>query len=163
MGPMHGFFSMVGGGVAGVNPFDLMELIRRTPHGSVLTYQTMMRHSWPLASLCITLGQHTRGAIEENFWDARMGGKRVTSVQMIEKNARIARELGREIATADDARRIMKIGTWYNTVEETFSISACHRTAAKARRGFSSTTPTATCPKRQRRQTWTLGISCNGR
>jgi uncharacterized protein (DUF849 family) len=119
MGPMNGFFSMVGGGVAGVNPFDLMELIRRTPHGSVFTYQTMMRHSWPLASLCITLGQHTRAGIEENFWDVRKGGKRLTSVQMIEKNVRMARELGREIATAEDARRILKIGTWYNTVEET--------------------------------------------
>jgi hypothetical protein len=27
-------------------------------------------------------------------------------------------ELGREIATAEDARRILKIGTGYNTVEE---------------------------------------------
>ena len=33
MGPMNGFFSMVGGGVAGSNPFDWMELVRRTPHG----------------------------------------------------------------------------------------------------------------------------------
>jgi len=30
----------------------------------------------------------------------------MTSVQMIEKHVRIARELGREIATGDDARRI---------------------------------------------------------
>ena len=119
MGPMNGFFSMVGGGCAGANPFDWMELIRRTPHGSVWTYQTMWRYSWPLASFMITLGQHTRAGIEENLWDAKKGGKRITSVQMIEKNVRIARELGREIATPEDARRIMKIGTWYNTVEET--------------------------------------------
>jgi uncharacterized protein (DUF849 family) len=118
MGPMNGFFSMVGGGVAGANPFDWMELIRRTPHGSVFTYQTMMRFSWPLAAMCITLGQHTRAGIEENLWGARKG-ERLTSVQMIEKNVRMARELGREIATGDDARRIMKIGTWYDTVEET--------------------------------------------
>ena len=43
----------------------------------------------------------------------------MTSVQMIEKHVRIARELGREIATGDDARRIMKIGVTYNSVEET--------------------------------------------
>jgi uncharacterized protein (DUF849 family) len=119
MGPMNGFFSMVGGGVAGANPLDWMELIRRTPHGSVWTYQTMMRYSWPLASFCIALGQHTRAGIEENLWDAKKGGQRLTSVQMIEKNVRMARELGRDIATAQDARRIMKIGTWYDTVEET--------------------------------------------
>ena len=118
-GPLNGFFSMVGGGVAGSNPIDWMELIRRTPHGSCWTYQTMWRYSWPLASFCITMGQHTRAGIEENLWDAKKGGARMTSVQMIEKQVRMARELGREIATADEARRILKIGTWYKTVEET--------------------------------------------
>jgi uncharacterized protein (DUF849 family) len=117
LGPMNGFFSMIGGGVDGTNPFDLMELIRRTPQGSVFTYQTMMRHSWPLASLCITLGQHTRAGIEENFWSPTKG--KMTSVQMIEKNVRMAKELGRPIATGEDARRILKIGVWYDTIEET--------------------------------------------
>jgi uncharacterized protein (DUF849 family) len=102
MGPMNGFFSMVGGGVTGTNPFDWLELFRRTPHGSVFTYQTMMRHSWPLAAVCIALGQHTRAGIEENLWDTTKG-KRLTSVQMIEKHVRMANELGRKIATGDDA------------------------------------------------------------
>ena len=118
MGPVNGFFSMVGGGGAGSNPLDWMELIRRTPHGSVWTYQTMWRYSWPLAAMCIALGQHTRTGIEENLWDTQKG-KRLTSVQMIEKHVRMARELGREIATAEDARRIMKVGVTYNSVEET--------------------------------------------
>src|SRR5277367_1662641 len=42
MGPMNGFFSIGGGGVCGSIPFDLMELIRRTPHGSFFTYQTTL-------------------------------------------------------------------------------------------------------------------------
>src|SRR5262249_56316805 len=28
-------------------------------------------------------------------------------------------QFGRKVATADEARKIMKIGVWYNTVEET--------------------------------------------
>ena len=115
MGPVNGFFSMVGGGTAGTNPFDWMELIRRTPHGSVWTYQTMMRHSWPLASFCITLGQHVRVGIEENLWGPKKDGKRMTTVQMVEKTVRMARELGRDIATAEQAHQILKTGTWYNT------------------------------------------------
>jgi uncharacterized protein (DUF849 family) len=134
-GPMNGFFSMVGGGVAGTNPFDLMEMIRRTPQGSVWTYQTMMRHTWPLVSLCTTLGQHTRVGIEENFWGARKG-ERLTTVQMIEKNVRMARELGREIATADDARRIMKIGTWYKTPNETLFNLGLPPVREEGERGF---------------------------
>ena len=45
------------------NPFDLMELIRRTPHGSFFTYQTTFRLSHPVAALCIALGQHTRAGL----------------------------------------------------------------------------------------------------
>src|SRR6266436_5645075 len=78
----------------------------------------MWRYSWPLASVCIALGQHTRAGIEENLWDTTKG-KRLTSVQMIEKHVRMAKELGRAIATGDNARRILKIGVTYDSVEET--------------------------------------------
>ncbi|HEY7067646.1 MAG TPA: 3-keto-5-aminohexanoate cleavage protein [Chloroflexota bacterium] len=135
MGPMNGFFSMIGGGVAGTNPFDFMELIRRTPQGSVWTYQTMMRHTWPLVSLCTTLGQHTRVGIEENFWGA-LKGERLTTVRMVEKNVRMARELGREIATAEEARRILKLGTWYNSVEETLFNLGLPPNRAEGQQGF---------------------------
>jgi uncharacterized protein (DUF849 family) len=135
MGPMNGFFSMVGGGTAGSNPFDWMELVRRTPHGSVFTYQTMWRYSWPLAAFMITLGQHTRAGIEENMWGTDYS-RRLTSVQMIEKNVRIAKELGRPIATAEEARRILKIGTWYNTVEETLFNLGLPPNRAAGQKGF---------------------------
>jgi len=78
----------------------------------------MMRLEWPIQTICIALGQHCRIGIEENLWGTRKG-ERMGTVQQIEKLVRIARELGREIATAEDAHRIMKIGTWYNSVEET--------------------------------------------
>ncbi len=118
MGPVNGFFSMGGGGSCGANPFDWMELIRRTPHGSVFTYQSVFRLSHPLAAMMIALGQHTRAGIEDNLWDTTPG-KRLTTVQMVEKHVRMARELGRPIATAEDARRILKIGVTYNSAEET--------------------------------------------
>lgn len=118
MGPMNGFFSMAGGGVCGANPFDWMELVRRTPQGSVFTYQSMFRLTYPLAAIMIALGQHTRAGIEENLWDTTPG-KRATTIEMIEKNVRLANELGRPIATAEQAREILKIGVTYNSVEET--------------------------------------------
>jgi len=118
MGPVNGFFSMGGGGSCGANPFDWMELVRRTPHGSVFTYQSMFRLGHPLAAIMIALGQHTRAGIEENLWDTTPG-KRLTSIEMIEKHVRMANELGRKIATADEAREILKIGVTYNSTEET--------------------------------------------
>ena len=32
---------------------------------------------------------------------------------------RLAKEFGRKVATAAEARKIMKVGTWYDSVEET--------------------------------------------
>jgi hypothetical protein len=63
------------------------------------------------------LGQHVRCGVEDNLWGRK--GERMTTLQQIETLERIAEQLGREIATGDDVRRIMKIGTWYDTVEET--------------------------------------------
>src|SRR5215510_9836741 len=118
MGPVNGFFSMVGGGVCGANPFDIMELIRRTPHGSRWAYQSIMRLDWPIQALCIALGQHCRIGIEDNLWSTKKG-ERMGTVKQVEKLVRISRELGREIATTEQAREIHKIGTWYKSIEET--------------------------------------------
>jgi uncharacterized protein (DUF849 family) len=117
MGPVNGFFSMVGGGVVGSNPFDYIELVRRTPHGSVFTYQGMMRFELPINTMSIVLGQHVRCGVEDNLWGRK--GERATTLQQIDTLKTIAGQLGRKIATGAEARRIMKVGTWYDTVEET--------------------------------------------
>ncbi|AQA01634.1 transposase [Mycobacterium sp. MS1601] len=118
MGPVNGFYSMVGGGTAGSNPFDLMELIRRAPHGSCFTYQSVFRLVWPISAMCIALGQHVRAGIEENLWGS-LKGQKLTSVEMVQKMVRMADELGRPIATPEETKRILKLGEWYDTPEQT--------------------------------------------
>jgi uncharacterized protein (DUF849 family) len=120
MGPMNGFFSIGGGGYCGANPFDLMELIRRAPHGSVFTYQSTFRLTHPVSAICIALGQHTRAGIEDNLWDTTKG-VRMSAVQMIERHVRMARELGRAIATPEEARQMLKIGVTYSSTAETLA------------------------------------------
>ncbi len=119
-GPVNGFFSTGAGGVCGVNPFDLMEMVRRTPHGSFFTYQSTFRHTHPVSALMIALGQHTRAGIEDNLWNTTKG-VRMTTIEMIERHVRMAKELGRRIATAEEARSMLKIGTMYKSVEETLA------------------------------------------
>ena len=97
-----------------------MELIRRTPHGSFFTYQTTFRLGHPVAAICIALGQHTRAGIEDNLWTTTKG-ERMSSIQMIEKHVRIAKELGRAIATPEQARQMLKIGVTYKSTEETLA------------------------------------------
>jgi hypothetical protein len=45
----------------------------------------------------------------------------MTSVEQVEQVVRIANELGRKVATADEARQMLKIGTWYNSPDETLA------------------------------------------
>jgi uncharacterized protein (DUF849 family) len=118
MGPLNHTLTAIGGsGFAGRNPFDFMEYIRRSPHGSVMTIESLWRTVAPYGAMAIALGVNIRCGIEDNLW--RKKGERMTSVQQVEQMVRLAKELGREVATADEARRILKIGTWYNSVEET--------------------------------------------
>ena len=65
------------------------------------------------------------------------------------------------IATGDDARRIMKIGTWYDTVEETLFNLGLPPNRPVANPASSSTTPTAAYPKPLAAPTSIPARSCN--
>ncbi|MGB6563634.1 MAG: 3-keto-5-aminohexanoate cleavage protein [Candidatus Binataceae bacterium] len=120
MGPLNHTMTAIGGaGGCGRNPFDFMEWVRRSPHGSVATYESLWRTVAPYAAMAVALGIHIRVGLEDNMW--RRKGERMTSVQQVEQVVRIAKELGRKVATADEARQILKIGTWYNSPDETLA------------------------------------------
>jgi uncharacterized protein (DUF849 family) len=119
-GPVNGFFSTGAGCVCGVNPFDLMELVRRTPHGSCFTYQSTFRHTYPVYAMMIALGQHTRAGIEDNIWSTKRG-VRASTMEMIEWQVRMAEQLGRPIATPEQTRQMLKIGVWYKSTDETLA------------------------------------------
>ncbi len=135
MGPVNGFFSTGAAGVCGVNPFDLMELVRRTPHGSCFTYQSTFRLTYPISMMMIALGQHTRAGIEENLWDTKKG-VRATTLQMIEKQVAMAKLVGRSIATPEQARQMLKIGVTYKTTEETLANIGLPPNREKGNMGF---------------------------
>jgi uncharacterized protein (DUF849 family) len=95
----------------GTHPADLIEFARRTPDGAVLTIEGLMRNVLPMNTIAIALGLHVRVGIEDNLWYKK--GERITSVQQIEQAVRIARELNRDIATCDEARKIYRIGEYW--------------------------------------------------
>ena len=117
MGPLNMAIAGYGGGTLGRNPFHWMEFLRSTPQGAVVTFWSSMRGLISLSAMAIVLGQHVRVGNEDNLWGANR--QRASSVKQVEGAVRICREFGRKVATAEDARRIMKVGVWYNSVEET--------------------------------------------
>jgi hypothetical protein len=74
----------------------------------------------PINMMGIALGLHVRCGIEDNLWNQTRTGK-MSTVRQIEQIVRISREFGREIATGKEAREILKIGVFHETVEETLS------------------------------------------
>lgn len=107
-----------GGGTMGRNPFDWMEMLRRTSHGaSSVTFWSSMRGNIAIQQMATILGVHVRVGNEDNIWD--MHKQRWPSVKQVEWAVRQSEQFGRKVANADEARKIMKIGVWYETVEET--------------------------------------------
>lgn len=118
-GPLVLNYVAIGGGAAGFHPADLIEFVRRTPPGSVLTIESAMRAVAPMNAIAIALGLHVRVGIEDNLWGRK--SERMTSVQQIEQAVRQSRELGRAIATGPQAKQIYKIGEWYDSTDATIT------------------------------------------
>lgn len=116
-GPLNLTWVGIGGGFDGPNPNNFMEFIRRAPDGSTVTLETLMGHCLPVNTIAIALGMHVRCGIEDTIYDTK--GNKMGSVAQIEQLVRIANELGRDIANAEEAREIYKIGVQYNSAEET--------------------------------------------
>src|SRR5215471_525256 len=109
----------IGGGSDAPTPRNMLEFVNRCPDNAVLSIESLMRNVLPLNTMAIAMGLHVRVGIEDNLWARK--GERFTSVQQIEQMVRIARELHREVATGEDARRIYQLGTQYANTDETLA------------------------------------------
>lgn len=117
MGPLNMALCAYGGGTLGRNPFDLMHFLQRVPQGSVNTFWSSMRGLFSISAMAVVLGQHVRVGNEDNLWGPDR--KRATTVEQIEMIVRLCKAFGRKVATAEEARKLCKVGCWYNSVEET--------------------------------------------
>ena len=118
-GPLNLTWVGIGGGFDGPNPANFMEFIRRAPDGSTVTLESVMGNVLPINTIAIALGMHCRCGNEDNIYDT--SGNKMGSVAQIEQLVRIAGELGRPVAKGEEARAIYKIGTQYNSTEETLA------------------------------------------
>ena len=119
MGPLNLTWVAIGGGFDGPNPYNMMNFISRVPDGACLTLETLMRSVLPLNTMATAMGLHTRCGNEDTIWTKP--GEKITSVQQVQQVVRIAKELGREVATGKEARDIYRIGETYDTAEETLA------------------------------------------
>jgi uncharacterized protein (DUF849 family) len=133
-GPLILNYVGIGGGASGTHPADLLEFARRTPDGAVLTIEGIMRSVIPLNTIAIALGPRVRVGIEDNI--RRRKGERMTSVRQIEQMMRLAREIGRDVASGPEAREIYQLGVQYNSTDETLAKLGMPPNREPGQRGF---------------------------
>jgi uncharacterized protein (DUF849 family) len=119
-GPLVMNWVAISGGMDAPNIYNLANFLRAIPDGSMLTVESSMRNVLPINMVGMALGLHVRCGIEDNIWNQSRTAK-MTTVQQVEQLVRISRELGREVATGKQARKICKIGVFYDSVEETLA------------------------------------------
>lgn len=104
--PLHFDFVMgVNGGIGG-SLRDFVFLRGSIPSDATYTIGGLGRYEMPLAAAAIIDGGHVRVGFEDNVYLSR-GVLAKSNGELVEKVVRLARELGREIATPDEAREIL--------------------------------------------------------
>jgi 3-keto-5-aminohexanoate cleavage enzyme len=105
--PLHFDFVM---GLKGAIPAtieNLVHLKRSIPPGSTWSATGIGPAQLAMNTHTILMGGHTRVGLEDCIYYRR--GELATNEGMVERIVRLSRELGREIATPDEARKILHI------------------------------------------------------
>lgn len=104
--PLHFDFVMgVPGAIAGT-PENLLHLIKQIPEGSTWSVAGVGRAQLPLGTMAILFGGHVRVGFEDNIYYEK-GVLATSNAQFVERIVRLAKELGREVATPNEARNIL--------------------------------------------------------
>ena len=104
--PMHFDFVMgVNGGISG-DMRDFVFLRHSIPADATYTVAGIGRYEFPLAACAIVDSGHVRVGFEDNVYLSK-GVLAKSNGELVEKVVRLAKELGREIATPEEARRIL--------------------------------------------------------
>ena len=134
-GPLVCNWVAIGGGMDQPTVYSLANFLRAIPDGAMLTVESSMRNVLPINMMGIAMGLHVRCGIEDNLWNQSRSEK-MTTVQQIEQLVRMSREFGREVANGKEAREILKIGVFYDTVEETLAANGFAPNAKGRQQGW---------------------------
>ncbi len=98
-------------GVPGCTPAtvdNLCWLVNKIPAGSTWTATGIGRHAFTLAAPAIVMGGNVRVGFEDNLYIER-GVLAKSNGELVDKVVRMAKLLGRPVATSDEAREILSL------------------------------------------------------
>ena len=106
--PLH--FQFVLGVVGGMpaTAKSLLYLSEIVPVGSTWSVIGIGPGQLPMAMIAMTMGGHVRVGLEDNIFYSR-GVLAKTNAELVERIVRISKEFGREVATPDEARKMLSL------------------------------------------------------
>ncbi|MBV8393376.1 MAG: 3-keto-5-aminohexanoate cleavage protein [Alphaproteobacteria bacterium] len=119
-GPLVANWVAIGGGMDAPTIYNLANFLRAMPDRVALTVESSMLNTLPVNMMGMALGLHVRCGIEDNLWSQDRKSK-MSTVKQIEQLVHISREFGRDIANGKEAKEILQIGTFYDSIEETLA------------------------------------------
>lgn len=105
--PLHFDFVLGAPGAMPGTVRNLVFLADSLPPGATWTVAGIGKAEIPLAAAAIAMGGHVRAGIEDNLY--LPDGTRATNVQLVERVAAIAGMIGRDLASPEEARRILSL------------------------------------------------------
>ena len=105
-------FSFIMGVLGGLRASaeNLAVQARETPPGSTWEVIGISHEQWRMVSAGLALGGNVRVGLEDNFYLDAEGKKMAASNgELVDKAVRMARDMGREPATVDEARKLLSL------------------------------------------------------
>jgi len=106
--PYHFQFVLGVPGGMPASPKNLLHLYETIPGGSTWSTIGIGRHQLSMTTMSMLMGGHVRVGMEDNVF-LNPGELARSNAQFVERAVRVARELGREIATPDEARQMLNV------------------------------------------------------
>jgi len=100
-------FSLIMGVLGGIPATieNLTDQVRQLPDDSNWQVIGISQDQWPLVGAALSMGGNVRVGLEDNFY--LPSGEMSTNPGLVEKAAKMSRNVGREPATPDEAREIL--------------------------------------------------------
>jgi 3-keto-5-aminohexanoate cleavage enzyme len=114
--PLHFNFVLGNKGSLPASPRNLVFLGESIPPGATWMAAAVGRWQTPMAMMAMAMGGHVRVGLEDNIYYRK--GELATNEQLVARVARVAEEVGRAVATPDEAREMLglkgrELGTRY--------------------------------------------------
>ncbi|WP_025321324.1 BKACE family enzyme [Deferrisoma camini] len=106
--PLHFQFVLGAPGGAPATSKALVHMVESIPPGSTWSSIGIGRGHLPIMLTTLALGGHVRVGLEDNIYYQR-GVLARSNAQLVERVVRLAQEIGRPVATPDEARRILSL------------------------------------------------------